>query len=163
MLQSVGVWFGNEAKRVLGDVAEPVTRSHGNSRKNKPGKQWNKRLVAAELHGKRLDEIYQKHRQEYTGDGQANLRTYSSALSALMEELSEEEVAECQELAVSWNTEPAPKEVQRKCVVVSYSQEIAHNGNSGLQRGFRPWQRSSWILPGTRWVSQYSCLFNTRM
>ena len=100
---------------------------------------------------------------EYTRDGLATLRTYASVLTALMEELSEEELAECQEMAVRWNMEPAPREIQRKWVVVSYCQKITHNGIVGQQRGFQPWQRSSWILLGRRWVSGYSCLFNTRM
>jgi len=59
MVQSVGIWFANEAKKVVGDP-ESTTQSLGKARINKPGKQWNKRLVAAELHAKRLSEIYQQ-------------------------------------------------------------------------------------------------------
>ena len=73
MLQSVGVWFGNEAKQVLGVAGEPVAKAHTNGQNDKPGKTWNKRLVAQELHSERFHEIYQAHIQEYTGDGQANL------------------------------------------------------------------------------------------
>ena len=78
---------------------------------------WNKRLVAAEVHSQRLNEIYQEKMRNYTGEGPANLRTYSSALSDLMKELSPEELADCQEIADSWNKEPAPKDVQQKLVV----------------------------------------------
>ena len=91
------------------------------------------------------------------------LQTYASALTALMEELSEDELVECQEIAVRWNMEPALKEIQWKWVVVSHCQNITHIGIMGQQRGFQPWQRSSWILLGGRWVSKYSCLFNTSM
>jgi hypothetical protein len=82
-------------------------------RKNKPRKQWNKRLVATELHSVRFNEIYQQQMQEYTGD-QANLRTYSSSVTTLMEELSKEEREECQELAEVWNKAPVPKKIQQK-------------------------------------------------
>lgn len=51
--------------------------------------------------------------QEYTGD-QANLRTYSSSVTTLMEELSKEEREECQELAEVWNKAPVPKKIQQK-------------------------------------------------
>jgi hypothetical protein len=70
--------------------------SRGNrSRKNKPGKLWNKRLVAAEVHDKRLKEIRQIHVREYTGDGLASLQTYAGALTQLMGELSAEELVRC--------------------------------------------------------------------
>ena len=114
MLQSVGVWFGNEAKRVLGVAGEPVAKAHTNGRKDKPGKKWNKRLVARELHSERFHEIYRAHIQEYTGDGQANLRTFASALTMLMGELSEEELQECQDTADLWNKVPVPKKIQQK-------------------------------------------------
>lgn len=119
MVQSVGIWFANEAKKVVGDP-ESTTQSLGKARINKPGKQWNKRLVAAELHAKRLSEIYQQLIQEYTGDGQATLRTYSSALSTLIGELTMDDLAECQETAEMWNREPPPKEVQQKSVDVIF-------------------------------------------
>ena len=48
--------------------------SGGNrSQKNKPGKLWNKQLVAAEVHDKCFKEICQIHIQEYTRDGLAIL------------------------------------------------------------------------------------------
>ena len=83
---------------------------------NKPGKQWNKRLVAVVIHSKRFNEIYQQQIQEYTGEGQANLRTYASSITALMAEQSAEKVEECQELTELWNKEPVPKKVQQKQV-----------------------------------------------
>ena len=81
---------------------------------------WNRRLVAAELHGKRLNEIYRRLIREYTGDGLATLRTYAMAISALIEELSADELAECQEIADIWNRETPPKEIQQKCVTLVY-------------------------------------------
>jgi len=43
--------------------------SQGNTaQKNKPGKQWNKPLVATEVHDKSLTEIRQRHAWEYTGN-----------------------------------------------------------------------------------------------
>jgi hypothetical protein len=79
-----------------------------------PGKQWNKRLVAAEIHSERFQKIYHQKMKEYTGEGQANLRTYSGAVTALLDELMEEELEECQELADLWNREAVPKAVQQK-------------------------------------------------
>ncbi len=116
MLQSVATWFGNEAKRQVREPTEPTGKSMVKGRKKNPGKQWNKRLVAAHIHADRLNDIYQEMMREYSGEGQANLRTYSSAVSALIKELSEEELADCQETADSWNKEPAPKEIQQKLV-----------------------------------------------
>jgi len=81
---------------------------------------WNRRLVAAELHGKRLNEIYRRLIWEYSGDGLATLWTYATALSALIEELSADELAECQEIADIWNRETPPKEIQQKCVTLVY-------------------------------------------
>ena len=114
MLQSVGVWFGNEAKRILGVAGEPVAKAQTNSRKDKPRKKWNKRLVAKELYFERFHEIYRKHVQKYEGDGQANLRTVAFALTELTSELSEEELQECQDTADLWNKEPVPKKIQQK-------------------------------------------------
>jgi hypothetical protein len=114
VLQSVGIWFGNEAKRVLGVAGEPITKAQTNGRKNKPGKKWNKRLVAPELHSERFHDIYREHIRDYAGDGQANLRTYASAVTMLMQELSEEELQDCQDTADLWNKEPVPKKIQQK-------------------------------------------------
>jgi hypothetical protein len=113
-MQSVTIWFGNEAKRVVGGDADSGTKSQTKGRKNKPGKQWNKRLVAVVVHSDRFNEIYQQQIQEYSGEGQANLRTYASSVTTLMAELTAEEVEECQELAEVWNKEPVPKKVQQK-------------------------------------------------
>lgn len=111
MSQSIRNWFLNEAKRIVGETGQ---QSEGRGRKNKPGKVWNKRLVAAELHKKRLATIYQNVMQEYTGNGIASLRTYATAVTKLMEELSDEELEECQEIAETWNKESPPKDIQQK-------------------------------------------------
>jgi hypothetical protein len=66
MVQSIGIWFANKAKEVVRDP-ESTTQSLGKARINKPGIQWNKRLVAAELHAKWFSEIYQQLIQEYDG------------------------------------------------------------------------------------------------
>lgn len=66
------------------------------------------------IHSECFNEIYQQQIQEYTGEGQANLRTYASSVTALMAELSAEEVEECRELTELWNKEPVPKKVQQK-------------------------------------------------
>ena len=73
MLQSVSTWFGNEAKRIVRNTSEPTRKSQGKAQKNKPGKLWNKRLVAAELHSKQLLKIHQRLTREYTREGQATL------------------------------------------------------------------------------------------
>ena len=116
MTQSITTWFGNEAKRVVGEGGQAATKPQKNGQKDNPGKRWNKRLVAGEIHRPRLNEIFREKMLEYAGDGQAHLRTYSAALSELMKELSPEELNDCEELAVLWNKEPVPKEVQQKSV-----------------------------------------------
>lgn len=135
------MWFGNESKRVVGNDSEEAINSRGNrSRKNKPGKLWNKRLVAAEVHDKRLKEIRQIHIREYTGDGLASLRTYAGALTELIGELSAEELVRCHQLADAWNKQPNPKDIQRKCVTgrISSSGYITHTRTTGQPKGFRP-------------------------
>jgi hypothetical protein len=114
--QAVATWFGNEAKRVVGQGEQTAMKHEKKGRKTNPGKTWNKRLVAREIHRQRLNVIYQQKILEYDGDGQANLRTFSGALSELMKELSPEELADCEELAELWNKEPVPREVQQKLV-----------------------------------------------
>lgn len=83
-------------------------------RTDTPGKRWNKRLVAAEIHSERFQVIYSQKMKEYTGEGQAYLRTYSGAVTALLDELTEEELEECEELADLWNKEAVPKAIQQK-------------------------------------------------
>ena len=78
------------------------------------GKQWNYRTVAAQLHQDHLDYFQEKFIQEYQGDGIPAMRTYAAALTALWEELSEEDQTECKQTAVRWNIAPPPKEVQQK-------------------------------------------------
>jgi hypothetical protein len=114
--QRITTWFGNEAKRVAGEGGQAATKPDKNGRKNNPGKRWNKRLVAAEIHRPRLNEIHKEKMEEYAGDGQAHLRTYSTAVSELIKELSPEELADCEELAELWNKEPVPQDVQQKSV-----------------------------------------------
>ena len=121
MTQSITTWFGHEAKRVVGEGGQAATKPQKNGRKDNPGKRWNKRLVAGEIHRPRVQEIYREKVLEYAGDGQAQLRTYSAALSELIKELSPDELNDCEELAELWNKEPVPKEVQQKSVVYNSS------------------------------------------
>ena len=88
-------WFGNEAKKVVGERGQAATKPEKNGQKDKPGKIWNKRLVAVQIHCPWLKEFYKEKMLEYAGDGQAHLHTYSAALSALMLELSPEELNDC--------------------------------------------------------------------
>lgn len=47
---------------------------------------------------------------------------YRAALAIVFDDLSEEEVKQCEDQAVEWNTNPLPDEVQRKWVIL-----ILHN------------------------------------
>ena len=114
-------WFGNEAKSVVGEGGQAPTMPQKNGRKDNPGKRWNKRLDAAEIHCPQVKEIYREKVLEYAGDGQAQLWTYSAALSELIKELLPDELNDCEELAELWNKEPVPKEVQQKSVVYNWS------------------------------------------
>ena len=98
----------------MGQNAEDSAKSERKGHKNRPGKQWTKRSVAAERYEAQLDEIHKQYIDEYDGDGIASLRTYSAALTAVVEELTPDELEECQETADSWNKEPVPKAIQQK-------------------------------------------------
>jgi hypothetical protein len=112
--QCIATWFGNEARRVVGAEGDSANNSHTRGRTGNHAKQWNKRLVAAEIHSDRFNKIYRKKIQEYTGEGQANLRTYSISVTALLEELSDEELQECQGMADIWNKQAVPRTMQQK-------------------------------------------------
>jgi hypothetical protein len=60
------------------------------------------------VHSDRFNEIYQQQIREYSREGQAKLRTYTSSITTLMAELTAEEVEECQELAEVWNSHCSP-------------------------------------------------------
>jgi hypothetical protein len=111
--QAIGTWFGNEARAVAGLA---TSKSSGVGRKGISTKQWNYRTVAASLHSDRLKEIKDQLIAEYTGEGNAAMRTYATGVTTLMNQLSDEEVQQCREVAEEWNKKPPPPEVQRKCV-----------------------------------------------
>lgn len=128
-----------------------------------PGKQWNKRLVAAEIHSERFQKIYHQKMKEYTGEGQANLRTYSGAVTALLDELTEEELEECQELADLWNREAVPKAVQQKWATYALLREEGLiKCFTGQPNVFQDWSENLWLQPNGRWASRFSCWFHTR-
>lgn len=119
--QVIGNWFGNEAKAVTGQANTKSSKStKGVSNKNISKKHWNHRTVAAELHSNRLNEIKEQLVAQYTGDGIAAMRTYANAVTTLVNELSEEEVQQCREVAEEWNRKTPPAEIQRKCVWTFY-------------------------------------------
>lgn len=50
-------------------------------------------------------------------DGERDINKYCTALTNVFNELSEEELKECENLAVEWNTKGLPDDVQRKWVI----------------------------------------------
>jgi len=70
--------------------------------------------VAAELHQDRLEELQKQFIEEYEGDGNPAMRTYAVALTALWDELSEEDQTECKQTAERWNIAPLPSDIQQK-------------------------------------------------
>ena len=47
-------------------------------------------------------------------DGEKEIRKYHAALSNVFDELNVEELKQCEETAVVWNTQPMPDDMQRK-------------------------------------------------
>ena len=114
--QAIATWFANEAKAIVGH-REPDSPNHKvSAHKNNPGKQWNHRTVAAELHQQRLDVIKKKLVDEHNGEGVAAICTYTNAVSDLLKELTEEQKKECRDLTDIWNKAPLPKGIQQKWV-----------------------------------------------
>jgi len=84
------------------------TRGHPTSTKT-----WTAKSVCSHLFSGRISD-----EQKRLSDGvEKDIGKYRAALSNVFEELSEEEVQQCEEAAQEWNTTPLPDEVQRKYVI----------------------------------------------
>jgi hypothetical protein len=46
--------------------------------------------------------------------GEKDIGKYRAALANVFDNLSEEEVKRCEEVAIEWNTMPLPDDIQRK-------------------------------------------------
>ena len=106
--QSVRIWFGNyasgNAKEERPGKTKSDTRGHPTS-----FKAWTAKSVCAHLFTARISD-----EQKRLSDGDKEIGKYRAALSAVFEELSEEELKRCEETAVQWNKDPLPDDIQRK-------------------------------------------------
>jgi len=106
--QSVRIWFGNyasgHAKEERPGKTKLDTCGHPTS-----SKTWTAKSVCAHLFTDRISD-----EQKRLSDGEKDIGKYRAALSAIFEELSEEELKQCEETAVEWNTNPLPDDIQRK-------------------------------------------------
>ena len=108
-LQCVRNWFGNHA---AGHAKE--TRP-SKSRSNTCGdpvssKTWTAKLVCAHLFANGISD----EQKRLSDDGEKDIGKYHATLSNIFEELSDEELKECEESTVKWNTQPLPYEMPRK-------------------------------------------------
>lgn len=103
------VWFGNyaagHAKGTRPQKAKSDTRGHPTS-----AKTWTAKSVCAHLFSDRISNEQKK----LSDDGEKDIGKYRAALSNIFEALNKEELKQCEESAVKWNTEPLPDDIQRK-------------------------------------------------
>jgi len=66
--------------------------------------------VCAHLFSDRISNEQKK----LSDDGEKDIGKYRAALSNIFEALNKEELKQCEESAVKWNTEPLPDDIQRK-------------------------------------------------
>jgi hypothetical protein len=61
--------------------------------------------------------VYQRISDEHkslSDGGEKDIRKYRAALANVFDNLSEEEVKRCKEVAIKWNTQPLPDDIQCK-------------------------------------------------
>jgi hypothetical protein len=49
-----------------------------------------------------------------SGGGEKDIGKYHAALTNIFSKLDEEDLKKCEDLAIKWNTESVPEDVQRK-------------------------------------------------
>ena len=101
-------WFGNYATGHAKDAklskSKSDTRGHPTS-----SKLWTAKSVCGHLFTKRISD-----EQMRLSDGEKEIGKYHAALSNVFDELNAEELKQCEETAVVWNTQPMPDDMQRK-------------------------------------------------
>ena len=73
-------------------------------------KLWTAKSVCGQLFTDRISD----EQKRFSDAGEKDIGKYRAALSNIFEKLSAEEVKQCEETAVKWNTQPLPDEIQRK-------------------------------------------------
>jgi hypothetical protein len=81
------------------------TRGHPTS-----SKAWNAKSVCSYLFTARISD----EQKSLSDGGEKEIGKYRAALANIFDNLSEEEVKRCEEVAIEWNTKPLPDEIQRK-------------------------------------------------
>jgi hypothetical protein len=74
---------------------------------------WNSKSVCAHIFTERISD----EQKNLSDNGEKDISNYHPALTKIFEELDEEEMKQCEDLAVEWNTSALPDDVQRKWVI----------------------------------------------
>jgi len=74
---------------------------------------WNAKSVCVHRFSKQISD---EHKRLSDG-GEKDISKYCAALSNVFEELSEDEMKECEALAIEWNNNPLPDDIQQKYVM----------------------------------------------
>jgi len=73
-------------------------------------KAWTAKSVCSHI----FADWISKEQKLLSNGGKKDIRKYHTALSNIFEALNEEELKQCEEGAIKWNTKPLPDEIQRK-------------------------------------------------
>jgi len=73
-------------------------------------RSWTAKSVCAHLFTDRISD----EQKRLSDDGEKDIGKYRAALSNIFEELSDEELKQCGEAAIEWNTKSLPDDIQRK-------------------------------------------------
>jgi hypothetical protein len=139
--QSVRTWFGNYAsgntKEERPGKSKSDTRGHPTS-----SKAWTAKSVCGQIFNARISD-----EQKSLSDGpDKDIGKYRAALSNVFDNLSEEEVKQCEDLAIEWNKTPLPDDIQRKYVISNPSQRYIDDTHLDSQRPFRRRLQISWSI-----------------
>ncbi len=107
--QSLRTWFGNYASGNAKDDrpgrSKSDTRGHPTS-----ARAWTAKSACGHIFADQVS-IEQK---ALSDGGEKDIGKYRAALSKVFDDLSEEEVKQCEDSAIEWNNKPLPDDIQRK-------------------------------------------------
>jgi hypothetical protein len=107
--QCVRNWFGNyasgNAKEDRPGKSKSDTRGHPTS-----SKAWTAKSACGHIFADRISD----EQKALSDGGEKDIGKYRAALANVFEQLSAEELKQCEDRAVEWNKQCLPDEVQRK-------------------------------------------------
>jgi hypothetical protein len=108
-IQCVRIWFGNYAAAHTTEERPGNSKSDGRGRATS-SRTWTAKSVSGQVFSDRISD----EQKRLSGNGEKEIGKYHAALSNVFEALTEQQVKECEDLAVEWNTKPLPEYVQLK-------------------------------------------------